>query len=405
MNQRRFYATGVVVVFAMVLAYLVRGGEAPPWSPPGAPSAFPERMPGGTARVGVRIRKGSTLGKLLQDRGIAADDVIAAALPVYDLARVRPDRDLELVYADGEDLPVAVRYAFEEDQAVVVEREGTTWKARLDAVAYDTKTTVIDVTLTRSLWEDGLDAGLRGEDLVRLAKIFEYELDFNTELVDGARFSLVAEVLTPVEGEGTEHLKDKIATLHAVRLVNGKDEITAIRFDPASGDPAYYHPDGSGMKKPFLRSPLEFSKVTSGFNPKRFHPILKTTRAHNGTDFGAPTGTPVRSVAEGVVTFAGKSGGHGNFVKVQHEGGYETSYSHLSRIRVKKGQKVDQGDLVGDVGSTGLATGPHLHFQMWLNGKYVDAMKIPLPNTSSLSVSEKSAFLASASQWLGMLPE
>ena len=157
------------------------------------------------------------------------------------------------------------------------------------------------------------------------------------------------------------------------------------------------------MRRPFLRSPLEFSRVTSSFNPKRFHPVLKTRRPHNGTDFGAPTGTPVRAVASGKVTYAGRNGGHGNFVKLNHDGPYETSYSHLSRIKVKNGQQVRQGQIIGLVGSTGMSTGPHLHYQMWKNGKYVDAMKVPLPRSTPLNRALMAEFKQSVERFVPML--
>ena len=136
----------------------------------------------------------------------------------------------------------------------------------------------------------------------------------------------------------------------------------------------------------------------------RFHPVLKKRRPHYGVDFGAPTGTSVRAVADGRVTVAGRNGGHGNYVKLDHEGPYHTSYSHLSKILVKKGQRVQQGQLVGKVGATGLATGPHLHYQMWKNGSYVDPMKIDLPNSAPLPSSQRAAFKKTANRWIPMLP-
>ena len=138
-----------------------------------------------------------------------------------------------------------------------------------------------------------------------------------------------------------------------------------------------------------MRSPLAYSRVTSGFNPKRFHPILKKPRPHNGTDFGAPVGTPIRSAADGKVTYAGRNGGHGKFVKIKHNYGYETSYSHLSKILVRVGSRVKQGTIIGKVGSTGMSTGPHLHYQMWKNGRFVDAMKEKPPKTQKIPKKEK----------------
>jgi murein DD-endopeptidase MepM/ murein hydrolase activator NlpD len=155
----------------------------------------------------------------------------------------------------------------------------------------------------------------------------------------------------------------------AVRFTNKDEEFVAIRYTTKDGYPRYYDASGKSRKRPFLRSPLKFSRVTSGFNRNRYHPVLKRRRPHNGVDFGAPTGTPIQAVGDAVVTWAGPNGGHGRFVKLNHEGPYESSYSHLSRISVRKGQRVRQGDIIGYVGSTGLATGPHLHYQFWVDKK------------------------------------
>ncbi len=355
-------------------------------------------MPPDRLELGIRVRRGSTLGGLLLEWGVDPAPVIEAALPLYDLARIRPDRELSVVLVDGDPVPVAVRYEIDEDNALVVSRSGEQWTAAVDAVQYTSALGSRDVLVTRSLWADGLDAGLRPGDLVRLAQIFEYEIDFNTELRDGARFSLVADVLS-AEGRA-----DRLGELYAVRIENAGKEYIAIRHAPEGGEVGWFHPDGTGMKKPFLRSPLEFSRVTSGFDLARFHPILKKQRPHYGTDFGAPEGTPVRVVAEGVVRVAGVNGGHGRYVEVEHDGRYRTSYSHLSRIRVKTGQRVAQGTILGAVGQTGLATGPHLHFQMWRDGRFVDPMKIELPNTAPLAAAERESFAREVARWLPLLP-
>ena len=344
----------------------------------------------------VRIERGATFGALMQGYGLPADAIRRAALALHDLADVRPDRELWLSFRDGEEEPVGIRYAIDEDRAVVVRRAGEAWTAHLDEVAWTSRTGTVQFQIHRSLWEDGLDAGLRPGDLARLAKIFEYDLDFNTELQDGASFSLVGERLA-APGQ-----RDRIGALYAVRLVNGAKRWVAIRHTGSDGRDTWYQPDGTSLRKPFLRSPIEYSRVTSNFGTRR-HPILGTTRHHNGTDLGAPTGTPVRAVAEAKVVHAGWNGGHGNYVKLQHEGGYETSYSHLSKVDVKKGQQVRQSTLIGRVGSTGFSTGPHLHWQMWKNGKFVDPMKVSLPVQAPIPDEDRPAFEAEKDRWMPLL--
>ncbi|MCO4746525.1 MAG: M23 family metallopeptidase [Proteobacteria bacterium] len=392
--NRQFAAVGLAGLLAVGAYFGLRQTDSEP-----APPLEQALAPMGPDRVQIplRIGKGSTLGTMLSGTGFSANAVREAALEHYDLARIRPDRELTLVYSDAEPEPVALSYVLDEDRTLFVEQEADALVARVEEVQYEVALDSRHLVLESSLWQAGLDAGLRPIDLVRLAEIFEYELDFNTELREGATFDLVAEVLSAAGR------KSKLGALHAVRLVNGDKEVVAVRH-LVDDEETFYHPDGTGMTRPFLRSPLEFSaRVTSAFNPKRFHPVLKTRRPHNGTDFGAPTGTRVRSVAAGTVTYAGRNGGHGNYVKIKHEGPHETSYSHLSKIKVKKGATVRQGQLIGLVGTTGLSTGPHLHYQMWKNGRYVDAMNEPLPSSTPIARSKLAAFKETADRYVPML--
>lgn len=361
--------------------------------------AYPEdpSVEADTFRMQIPIKPGLSFGLIMQEWGLPTNQILRAAAPLYDLATIRPDRALSLEFGDGEAKAVAVRYQMDPDNTVVVRRQGDVWEATMESVAYESSLAGSRLVIENSLWQAGMDAGFRAEDLVTLSQIFEYELDFNTELRKGATFEVVAEVLS------AEGRRDRLGDVHAVRLSNGGKVLEAVRYVVEEKE-SWYHPDGTGMQRPFLRSPLEFSaRVTSSFNPNRFHPVLKRRRPHNGTDFGAPTGTPVRSVASGVVEYAGVSGGHGNFVKIRHDGGIQTSYSHLSRIHVKRGQRVNQGQRIGRVGSTGMSTGPHLHYQMWKNGKFVDAMKVVLPASPPLEKAELGAFREEVQKWLPLL--
>ncbi|MFK7931805.1 MAG: peptidoglycan DD-metalloendopeptidase family protein [Myxococcota bacterium] len=360
------------------------------------PAPVPDPPPD-QVRLTTMIRRGATFSAATDGYSVPSTAVRSAGLDLYDLAKVRPGRELTLQWVDGEAPPVELTYQVDEDRTLVIYREEEVWTGRIDEVEYTPSLGQRAFQIDRSLWQDGIEAGLRPLGLVRLAKLFEYELDFNTELQKGAKLAVFGELL---EAYGRPA---KLNTIHAVRLQNGSRVWTVLRHVDSAGRESFFHEDGRSLKKPFLRSPLEFSRVTSGFNPRRYHPVLKRRRPHNGTDFGAPAGTPVRSVAQGKVVRAGRAGGHGNFVKVRHDGGYETSYSHLSAINVKKGQKVRQGHIVGRVGSTGMSTGPHLHFQIWKDGSFIDAMKTKLPRQSPLPTSEKAAFEATRAEWLPQL--
>jgi murein DD-endopeptidase MepM/ murein hydrolase activator NlpD len=222
---------------------------------------------------------------------------------------------------------------------------------------------------------------------VQLAEIFSGDIDFHRALRKGDRFSLVYEAL---EGDG-EPLR--VGRVLSAEFVNAGKTYQAMWFkEPGASKGGYYTLDGNSLRRAFLASPMEFSRVTSGFK-MRFHPILQTWRAHLGVDYAAPTGTPVRTVGDGVVDFAGVQNGFGNVVFVKHNNGQVTVYAHLSRIAVRQGQRVSQGDNIGAVGATGWATGPHLHFEFRQNGRHQDPLTMARQSESvPVTASAKPAF-------------
>jgi murein DD-endopeptidase MepM/ murein hydrolase activator NlpD len=258
---------------------------------------------------------------------------------------------------------------------LIVKNDGEEWRAEKLSTLYEIKESTRQLVIQSSLWAAGTRAKLRATDIVNLAQILEYDVDFNTELHPGDSATLLVDELWK-DGSFV-----KIGEIQAIRFQTTKQSYVAIRHDNEHGLPEYYSPEGVTREKIFLRSPIAFSQVTSGFNPGRYHPILKTRRPHNGTDFGAPSGTAVRAVAAGTIEHAAWNGGHGKFVKIDHADPYETSYSHLSKITVKNGQYVTKGQVIGHVGTTGLSTGPHLHFQVWKDGQFIDSMSADIPTT------------------------
>ena len=210
-------------------------------------------------------------------------------------------------------------------------------------------------------------AGERIDLALGMADVFSGEIDFNSDLQPGDKFRVL------VERHTREGKLSGYGAILAAEFVNDGRRLRAIRFTPDGGAPSYYDENGRSLKRFFLKSPLKFEpRITSRFSSSRKHPILGYARAHNGVDYYAPSGAPIGSVAPGVVTFAGWTGGGGRTVKVRHPNGYETEYLHMSSIAVKAGARIGQGDLVGRVGKTGLATGVHLHYGMKKNGRYVN---------------------------------
>jgi len=343
---------------------------------PAEDSAAPvaeEAAPAEPEWVKHTIARGEVLGRILPKYGLPTRAVLEAASEFHDLTRIRAGKSLKFRFAPEAEEADALSYKLDADRTLVVENHAGIWSARVDEIVYDRRSTIREFTVQRTLWGAATAAGLRPADIVQLAEVYQYDIDFNTEVRAGATAKMVVDELL-VEGE-----VQRLGAPLAVRFANKGDEYVAIRFTTQDGRTRYYDASGKSRKRPFLRSPLKFSRVTSGFNKNRYHPVLKKRRPHNGVDFGAPTGTPIHAVGDAVVTWAGPNGGHGRFVKLDHEGPYETSYSHLSRVSVRKGQRVRQGDIIGYVGSTGLATGPHLHYQFWVNKKYVNPLTVPLP--------------------------
>jgi murein DD-endopeptidase MepM/ murein hydrolase activator NlpD len=254
-----------------------------------------------------------------------------------------------------------------------VARKDGRFSSRSEVAPLVGQTRLASGTIRTSLFAATDEARIPDPVAVQMAEIFAAEIDFHRELQKGDTFSVVYEALT-ADGEPVSWAPTSGRVL-AAEFVNRGKAHHAVWYTDAAGRGAYFGFDGQSKRRTFLASPMEFSRVTSGF-AMRFHPILQSLRAHRGVDYGAPSGTPVRSVGDGAVEFAGWQNGYGNVVKVQHSKSRSTLYAHLSRIDVRKGQAVEQGQTLGAVGATGWATGPHLHFEFQVNGVHVDPLTI-----------------------------
>lgn len=245
-------------------------------------------------------------------------------------------------------------------------------------------------TVRSSLWAATDDARLPDAIAMQLVDIFSGDIDFHRQLRKGDTFSVAFEALTaddqPISwNQGTGRIV-------AAEFINNGKSLQAVWYQ-GTGKGGYFGPDGRSRRKSFLASPMEFSRVTSGF-AMRFHPILQSWRAHNGVDYGAPAGTPVRSVADGVVETAGRQNGYGNVIQLQHGAGKTTIYAHLNKIDVRQGQRVEQGQRIGTVGATGWATAPHLHFEFRVGGRFQDPLKVAQESESlSIDPSARPQFL------------
>lgn len=261
------------------------------------------------------------------------------------------------------------------------------WRSRIEAVPLSASTRLASGMIRSSLFAATDDARIPDPVAVQIAEIFSGDIDFHRALRKGDRFSVVYESL---EADGEPLRAGRVLS---AEFVNAGKTYSAVWFtEPGQSKGAYYTLEGHSLRKAFLTSPLEFSRITSGFG-MRLHPIARQWRAHTGVDYAAPTGTPIRSVGDGVVEFAGMQRGYGNVAEIKHRDGKSTLYAHMHTIAVRKGQPVSQGQRVGTVGSTGWSTGPHLHFEFRVHGAHHDPMTIARQaQTIPLSASARPAF-------------
>ena len=337
-----------------------------------------------------RVQRGDTIGSLLARADV--DDAAAlnyvrtnaAARPLYQLRPGRPVR----VAIDDDGRLLALRFVTGTGDLLAIARSGAAFAAQSAAPPIETRVTLRAAEIRSSLFGAADDVGLPDAVTLALAEIFAGDIDFYHDLRRGDRFSVLYETRY-VDGEaiGTGRVLaaqfDSRGTTYHAYLWRGAD-----------GTESYYTSDGKSTRSAFLRSPVEFSRITSGFTQARFHPILQTWRAHRGTDFGAPTGTPVRATADGVVTAAGRESGYGNVVMLKHGGTYSTVYAHLSRFAagLRGGVRVRQGQTIGYVGQTGWATGPHLHYEFRVAGDARNPMTVALPTAFPVAPEQRAAF-------------
>ncbi|MES2945318.1 MAG: peptidoglycan DD-metalloendopeptidase family protein [Pseudomonadota bacterium] len=328
-------------------------------------------------------RSSDTADSLLNRMGI--NDAAAAAFLRNDasarlLLAGRPGKNVSAEASDDQHLvKLSTRWATDDEaqfKRLVIERIGNGFVSRIENAPYVATSRLSSGSIQTSLFAATDEARIPDNIATQMAEIFSGDIDFRRALRKGDRFNVVYETL---EADGEPMRTGRVLS---AEFVNGGKAFQAMWFQPPGLDStgrankgAYYTLDGKSMRRAYLSSPVEFSRISSGFS-MRFHPILQTWRAHLGTDFAASTGTPARTVGDGVVEFSGVQNGYGNVVFIKHSNGHETVYAHLSKLMVQRGQAVSQGQTIGLVGATGWATGPHLHFEFRVNGTQQDPMTI-----------------------------
>ena len=349
-----------------------------------------------TRTTTVNVRRGDTLVRALERQGVQRDTSagIAAALAASgaNLKKLSPRHTLAMTWTlDGR--PLALRYEPSPWLGYAVIPSDGRWEVRRAQTRPDVRVDVVAGEVASSLFEAVEQAGGAAQLAVDLASIFESDFDFTADTRAGDRFRLLVE-----KRFANDEFVDYGRILVAQYVSDGR-VLTGVAFERASdARRAFYDPDGRSLRKSFLKSPLEFTRITSGFTWARPHPILGGVRPHLAIDYGAPTGTPVRAVADGRVRAAGWAGGNGISVTLKHREGYETMYNHLSRLGagVRPGGRVTQRQVIGYVGATGLATGPHLDYRVSKNGQFVNPLGEKFIPGEPIAASERGPFTAYA---------
>lgn len=337
-----------------------------------------------------QIKWNQNLSEILSNYNISNEKIYAlakAAKGVFDVRKLKAGYPYS-IFVNKDSLRTATHFVFEPDKTeyVVFNLQDSVFVTRTKRPIIIEEETIV-AEINASLYESILAQGATPILVNRLVDVFAWQVDF-FRIQKGDAFKVIYEV----EKVGDEVVN--VGRIKAAYFRHYGHDYYAISYENG-GVESFFDEEGNSLRKTFLRAPLNYSRISSRYNPRRYHPVLKRYKAHLGTDYAAPTGTPIRTVGDGVVLEATYNSGNGNYVKIKHNSNYTTQYLHMSKIAtgMKPGVKVKQGQTIGFVGSTGLANGPHLCFRFWKNGVQVDALKVDLPPSEPINLDKRSDFL------------
>ncbi len=351
-------------------------------------------------RTVLAVRSGDSLDILFRRNSLSVADltlIMEDELAGEYLRLVKPGDEI-VVRHRGEKIVDLMREINYSRYLKIIREED---KFRVDTHKYKltSRQAEVEGRITSSLFASAAKAGVSDATIMNLANIFQWDVDFMLDIRQGDEFHIIVEELWR---DGKRVAEGDIL---AAEFINQGEVFRGIRYRDPDGHTGYFAPDGRNLRQAFLRAPLEFSRISSNFNPNRRHPILNTLRAHQGVDYAAPNGTPVKTAGDGKIIFRGVKGGYGNTIIVQHGGNITTLYGHLSRFNKQhqNGSRVGQGDVIAYVGQSGLATGPHLHYEYRKNGVHLNPRTVKLPNADPISPSLKADFLRAAGPLIAQL--
>ncbi|MES9940415.1 MAG: peptidoglycan DD-metalloendopeptidase family protein [Candidatus Thiodiazotropha sp. 6PLUC2] len=330
-----------------------------------------------THEISYKIRSGDSMASIFKKHDLSANllhRIVHSSKTAKQLTAIKPGEMLYLEF-DSEQQLVALRLAHSKIDSIEIAVTDDGFDATEMSRAVDTRNAHLSGVIENSLYLSAKKAGLPEKLIMQLADIFGWDIDFALEIRSGDRFTVIFEE-DYLDGE---KLRD--GPILAAEFINQGRTYQALRYVDDTGHADYYTPEGRSMRKAFLRAPVDFRRISSKFTRERWHPVLGKKRPHRGVDYAARTGTPIRSSGDGKIIFRGKKGGYGNTLIIQHGQTYTTLYAHLSRYnkKAKKGRRVKQGQVIGYVGKTGMATGPHLHYEFRVNGVHRNPLTVKLP--------------------------
>jgi len=379
-----------VPVPALPVAHSLHVGE-PIDEPPGPPPHSQARTWSG------KVGSSDTFYGLLTGHGIdpaAVLTMVRQSERTFDLTDIRRGQPYSLLYERDGGI-IEFRYRMDSDHDYVARLDSGRFQDEVTEVPWDIRLRHLSGTIDDSIFESLRSRGVGDAIPMKLAVIYAWDIEFAVDIRPGDTYNILFQEKWR-NGKFVEYGKVLAASLH-----NRGEDHSAIYFKDATGFEDYYDLEGQSMRKQFLRSPVNYTRISSGFNRRRFHPILKQVRPHLGVDLAAPYGTPIRSVGDGRVLVARRKGGSGNMVKIRHGSRYMTAYLHLSRFAkgVREGRTVTQGQVIGYVGSTGLATGPHLCYRFYVDGRYVNPLTVKFPPAEPVKGEYRQEFFSLASSY------
>lgn len=338
-----------------------------------------------------KVQSGESAAVLFQRIGLTARQLYNLTSSNDDinqqLSRLRPGDELQFGFNENNQLIQLKRKLNAYETFVITKSDGNQYTSEIDKKEVFYQYNYAEAEITSNFWNAAVTAGLSANQIMELAGIFGWDIDFALDIRSGDSFKLLFQEKI-VEGEVIGR-----GSIIAATFINQGTNFTAV-LDDKTGN--YYDPTGRAMKKAFLRSPLDFRRVSSNFNPRRLHPVTGRVKAHRGTDYVAPIGTPIWAAGDGIVQKSSYNQFNGNYVFIRHSNTYITKYLHLTKRRVKTGQRVKQGQVIGTLGRTGRVTGAHLHYEFLVNGVHKNPRTVKLPESKSLSGKAKQTFMANA---------